>query len=157
MLVLASRSSKHGLRLSRPGTVTPLMASPTPTARYCPNFNKTFLGHLAQQHQNVRSTKPKVPKHALSPDLPPKPPSTAEEPSNQVFVKVYPLSKIYTDNTGCFPVRARSGNQYVMITFHSNINLILQQSFKSKDQVQPPPHGSLQCHYVIPGSPRSCS
>jgi hypothetical protein len=30
-------------------------------ARYCPNYNKTILGHLAQQRQNVRSTKPKCP------------------------------------------------------------------------------------------------
>ncbi len=27
-------------------------------SRYCPNANKTILGHLAQQHQNVRLTKP---------------------------------------------------------------------------------------------------
>jgi hypothetical protein len=30
-------------------------------ARYCPNANKTILEHLAQQHQNVTSTKPKRP------------------------------------------------------------------------------------------------
>jgi hypothetical protein len=52
--------------------------------------------------------------------------------SNQVFTKVYPLSRLYTDNTGHFPIRARSGNQNVMITFHADGNLILQQAFKSK-------------------------
>jgi hypothetical protein len=31
-----------------------------------------------------------------------------------------------------FPVRARSGNQYVMIAFHADGNLILQQAFKCK-------------------------
>ncbi len=30
-------------------------------ARYCPDANKTILGHLAQRHQNVRSTKPELP------------------------------------------------------------------------------------------------
>jgi hypothetical protein len=30
-------------------------------ARYCPNANKTVLGHLAQQCQNLRLTKPKLP------------------------------------------------------------------------------------------------
>jgi len=43
-----------------------------------------------------------------------------------------PLSKLFTDDTGRFPVRARFGNQYVMITFHADGNLILQQAFKSK-------------------------
>jgi hypothetical protein len=45
---------------------------------------------------------------------------------------VYPLSKLYMDDTGCFLVRAHLGNQYIMIAFHANGNLILQQAFKSK-------------------------
>ncbi len=53
-------------------------------------------------------------------------------PSNQVFIKVYPLSRLYTDDTGRFPIRARLGNQYIMIAFHADGNLILQQAFKSK-------------------------
>jgi hypothetical protein len=65
-------------------------------ARYCPDSHETILGHIAQQCQNIRSTKPKAPKTAPPPELPPMPSSTAEEPSNQVFVKVYPLSKLYT-------------------------------------------------------------
>jgi hypothetical protein len=80
-------------------------------ARYCPDSDETILGHLVHQRQNVRSTKPKAPTPAPLPDLPPTPPGIMEEPSNQVFVKVYPLSKLYTDDTGRFPVRARLGNQ----------------------------------------------
>jgi hypothetical protein len=53
-------------------------------------------------------------------------------PSNQVFVVTKPLSKLFTNNTVRFPIRARSGNQYIMIAFHANGNLILQQAFKSK-------------------------
>jgi hypothetical protein len=83
------------------------------------------MGHLAQQRQNVRSTKPKQPPPALL--VPPSP--TA---SNQVFIVTQPLSKLFTDDTGRFPVRARSGNQYVMIIFHADGNLILQQAFKNK-------------------------
>ncbi len=45
---------------------------------------------------------------------------------------MFPLSKVYTDDTGCFPVRARSGNQYIMIVYHADGNLILQQPFKTK-------------------------
>jgi hypothetical protein len=53
-------------------------------------------------------------------------------PSNQVFVIPKLLRKLFTNNTGRFPVRACSGNQYVMIAFQANSNLILQQAFDSK-------------------------
>jgi hypothetical protein len=99
---------------------------------YCPDANETILGHLAQQHQNVRSTKPKS---DSSPVLVPlsQPPATVDSPSNQVFTKVHPLSRLYTDDTGYFLVKARSGNQYVMIAYHADVNLILQQAFKTRN------------------------
>jgi hypothetical protein len=59
-------------------------------AIYCPNANKIILGHLAQQRQNVRSTKPKEPKPSAPPALPTTSPSSADESTNQVFIKVYP-------------------------------------------------------------------
>jgi hypothetical protein len=86
------------------------------------------MGHLAQKHQNVQLTKPK--QTFLAP-LAVLPPPIAMH-SNQVFAITKPLSKLFTNNTGRFPVRAHSGNQYVMIAFHANGNLILQQAFKSK-------------------------
>jgi hypothetical protein len=61
-----------------------------------------------------------------------------ETPSNQVFIKVYPLSKLFTEDTGRFLVRESSGNQYVMIAYHANGNLILQQAFKTRKD----------CHYI---------
>ena len=95
-------------------------------ARYCPDSDETIMGHLAQQRQNIRSTKPKTP--FASP-----PPSAAPQaPSNELFIRVLPISKLYTDDTGRFPVKARSGNQYVMIAHHADGNLILQQAFKTR-------------------------
>ena len=61
------------------------------------------------------------------------PPPPIASPSNLIFVKTRSLSKLYTDDTGRFPVRAPSGNQYVMIAFHADGNLILQQAFKTKN------------------------
>jgi hypothetical protein len=49
-----------------------------------------------------------------------------------VFLRVYPISKLYTDATGRFPIWERSGNQYVMIAYHTDRNLILQQAFRMK-------------------------
>jgi hypothetical protein len=97
-------------------------------ARYCPDADETIMGHLAQQRQNIRSTKPKAPIALPSP-----PPTAAPEaPSNELFIRVLPISKLYTDDTSRFPVRARSGNQYVMIAHHADGNLILQQAFKTR-------------------------
>jgi hypothetical protein len=59
-------------------------------------------------------------------------------PSNQVVVVTKLLSKLFTNDTGHFPVKACSGNQYAMIAFHTNGNLILQQAFKSKSD----------CHHI---------
>jgi hypothetical protein len=61
-----------------------------------------------------------------------------DSPSHQVFIKVHPLSRLYTDNTGCFPVKAHSGNQYVMMAYHADGNLILQQAFKTRND----------CHHI---------
>jgi hypothetical protein len=101
-------------------------------ARYCPKANKTILEHLAQQHPNVRLTKPKLPTPLSPSALPTTAPSPTDVPSNQVFVMVYPLSRLYTDATGRFPVRSHLENQYIMIAFHTDGSLILQQAFKSK-------------------------
>ncbi len=104
-------------------------------AKYCPDSDKTIMGHLAQQCQNIRSTKPKQPRPAPLVLPPPPlvlPPPPIASPSNLIFIRTQPLSKLYTDDTGGFPVRACSGNQYVMIAFHANGNLILQQAFKTK-------------------------
>jgi hypothetical protein len=45
---------------------------------------------------------------------------------------VYPISKLYTDDMGGLLVWALLGNQYVMIAYHTDGNLILQQAFQTK-------------------------
>jgi hypothetical protein len=101
-------------------------------ARYCPDSDKTIMGHLSQQRQNVQSTKPQPPVPEQVPLLPAIAPQASSLPSNEVHISVFPISKLYTDDTGRFPVKARSGNQYVVIAYHADGNLILQQAFKSR-------------------------
>ena len=43
-----------------------------------------------------------------------------------------PISKLYTDDIGCFPIHARSGNQYIIIAYHCDANLILDEPFSSR-------------------------
>ncbi len=126
-------------------------------ARYCPDSNKTILRHLAQQCQNIQSTMPKHPTPLPPTTLPTAAPSPKDMPSNQVFIKVYPLSRLYTDDTGLFPIRACSGNQCAMITFHADGNLILQQAFKSKsDRHQIAAYLSWQCRRHVGDTSATC-
>jgi hypothetical protein len=81
-------------------------------ARYCPDTNKKIFGHLAQKRQNIWSTKLKLPTPLSPPALFTTAPSSTDVPSNQIFITVYPLSRLYTDEAGHFPVRSCSGNQY---------------------------------------------
>jgi hypothetical protein len=117
-------------------------------ARYCPDADEMIMGHLAQQRQNVRSIKPKptllVPLAVLPPPI--------ATPSNQVFLITKLLSKLFTNNTGRFPIRARSGNQYVMIACYANGNLILQQAFKSKsDRHRIAAYNTIMIHLMARG------
>jgi hypothetical protein len=52
-------------------------------AKYCPDADETIMGHLAQQRQNVRSTKPKQPPPVPLVVLPPPTPTA----SNQIFCR----------------------------------------------------------------------
>ena len=42
-----------------------------------------------------------------------------------------PISKLYTYDTGRFPIKARSGNQYLMVAYHCDSNEILVSPFKT--------------------------
>ena len=84
------------------------------------------MGHLVQKRQGVRSTKPKL---TLTSSPGPKLPQVR---SNELHIHVTPISKLYTDDTGRFPSHARSGNQYIMISYHCDANLILADPFFSR-------------------------
>ena len=106
----------------------------TNATKYCPSAEATIMGHLVQKRQVLSSTKPN-PHQPISP-YPPQVISP-EEPllqvrSNEIFLQVAPISKLYTDDTVRFPVRARSGHQYFMIEYHCDANLILAVPFKTR-------------------------
>eukprot|EP00804_Cyclotella_cryptica_P022924 CCRYP_018758-RA/>CCRYP_018758-RA protein AED:0.17 eAED:0.24 QI:0/0/0/1/0.5/0.33/3/0/705 len=98
----------------------------TNASNFCPSSDETIKGHLSQVRQGLRSTKPK-PRPTLS--LPPTPAS----PSKELHIWSDPISKLFTDNMGCFPVRFRSGNQYIMLAYHCDSNAILVKPFQSRN------------------------
>ena len=47
------------------------------------------------------------------------PQATQSENTNLVFFKTFDLSgKMYTDQTGRFPVTSRKGNKYILVAYH---------------------------------------
>ena len=91
------------------------------------------MGHLFQKRQGVRSTKPKLPA-TISPG-----PKIPQVRSKELHIKVTPISKLYTDDIGRFPVHVRSGNQYIMIVYQCDTNLILAKLLASRKDT----HGLL--------------
>eukprot|EP00804_Cyclotella_cryptica_P028768 CCRYP_018720-RA/>CCRYP_018720-RA protein AED:0.37 eAED:0.37 QI:0/0/0/1/0/0.25/4/0/1148 len=109
---------KRGFYNSWPGLTYTLVA------KYCPTADATIQGHMAQPRQHIRSTKRNVP----SANYP-------ASPQHDIDIFTVPLNKIFTDDTGRFHPRARSGNQYIMIAFHSDTNAILVRPFPTKHDV----------------------
>ena len=93
--------------------------------KYCPTATATLMGHLVQKRQGVRSSNMKTPASLQQHILP-------QVKSNELHVFVTPISKLYIDDTGRFPVHERSGNRYIMIAYHCNANLILVEPFSSR-------------------------
>jgi hypothetical protein len=94
-------------------------------SKYCPSCDETIKGHLTQVRQGIRSTKPKEPSKATSPSIP-------ASPSKEMHIWTKPISKLFTDDMGRFPVRSRSGNQYIMLAYHCDSNAILVEPFQSR-------------------------
>jgi hypothetical protein len=108
--------------------------------KHCPSSDATIKGHLKQACQGPCSTKSKPPpsSNRFAPlstlDTPPNEESgsnpchkpTKLPPANKLYIKDFALvAKHYTNNTGRLPIQACSGNQYIMIAFHSQCNAIL--------------------------------
>ena len=98
-------------------------------SRYCPNCEENSKGHLTQAKQGIRSTK-------TGPTTHPTPPTggkTHPKSNRELHLWVKPISTLYTDNTGRFPVRSRSRNQYLMVAYHCDTNAILVKPFQTQE------------------------
>ena len=102
--------------------------------KHYPETDETPMGRLNQTRAHVRSTNPK--RAALQE-------CTAEElkalvgkKEKDVYFKIIDTRDvkhtIYSDQTGQFPVRARSGNRYIMVMVEIDSNYTLVQPMKNK-------------------------
>eukprot|EP00956_Cyclotella_meneghiniana_P023402 scaffold45578_cov41-Cyclotella_meneghiniana.AAC.1 len=94
-------------------------------SKYCPSSDETIKGHLTQVRQGIRSTKPK-------PSAPVNPPASPTTPVKELHIWDEPISKLFTDDMGRFPVQSRSGNQYLMLAYHCDTNAILIEPFQTR-------------------------
>jgi hypothetical protein len=82
---------------------------------------------MAQPRQHIRSTQPRpslpVP-HANG--------DTPALPDACLTIHELPLTHLFSNDTGCFTPRARSGNQYIMVALHADSNAILVRPFASQ-------------------------
>ena len=93
----------------------------------------TILGHLQQPRKGLRSTQEKVMHSEPDPEHDQFPQDTQSENTNLVFFKTVDLSgKIYTDQTGRFPVTSRKGNNYILVAYHFDSNTIHAEPLKTR-------------------------
>ena len=98
---------------------------------------------MVQSLQGVRSTKKKMhpyrdikkepakstlEKEDDREDIPPLSPPQNKE----LHILDQPISKLYTDDCGRFPIRFRSGNEYIIIAYHCDSNTILRAPYFSR-------------------------
>ena len=93
----------------------------------------TILGHLQQPQKGLRSTQEKVTHPDPDPEHDQFPQATHSENTNLVFFKTVGISgKIYTDQTGRFPVTSSKGNKYILVAYHIESNTIHAEPRKTR-------------------------
>ena len=93
----------------------------------------TILGHLQQAWKSLRSTQDNIMYLDPDPEQYQFPQATQSENTNLVFFKTVDLSgKIYTDQTGRFPVTSIRGNKYILVAYHFDSNTIHAEPLKTR-------------------------
>ena len=100
--------------------------------KYYRRTEETEKGHMKADRKNVRSTK-KVLHEMTATEKTNK--SVARE--NEYYAKIIDLTnKIYSDQTGRFPITSSKGNKYIMVVHDHDSNAILARALKTKSAVE---------------------
>jgi hypothetical protein len=103
----------------------------TAVQKHLPKSEATTKGHMDQTRKNLRSTKT-MDNSNLEEEQEPNSPQT-----HQIFAaientdKIY-TGKIYTDQTGHFPVTSSQGNKYVLVLYEYDTNAILTEALHNR-------------------------
>jgi hypothetical protein len=105
--------------------------TPSAVQKYYPQTTATAKGHLDQTRQNIRSTKLKKVETPTTINLEPQ-----QEPHNQItnqaFTTIEETGRVYTDQTGQFPVTSSNGYRYMLVMYHYDTNAILVEPLKTR-------------------------
>ena len=106
---------------SWPGLTTEVVS------KYLPKSPANAMGHMDQTRKHVRSAKPDK---YISTDKEQQEPNN--NPIHNVFAIIEETVKVYTDQTGQFPVRSSAGNQYILVLYDYDSNAILTEALKTR-------------------------
>ena len=105
-------------------------------SKHFPQSEETVKGHMNHQRQGVRSTQPKTRAEQASEPVELDSSQEIGKKERDVYSKVVDLwdmkGTIYTDQTGKFPTKARSGSRYIMIMVAIDSNVVLVTALKNK-------------------------
>ena len=95
------------------------------TKTYHPTTRETLKGHMTQTHQGERSINRKATPSNQTREVSQISSNIPATKSNELFVILKPVSKLYTDDMGQVPICSRFGHRYIMLAFHCDSNAIL--------------------------------
>jgi hypothetical protein len=99
-------------------------------SKYYPETDETPKGHMNQQRKNVRSTKKPFEVCQAAAAL-------RGKKVKDVFVRTYDVREtIFSDQTGQFPTKSKSGNKYIMVMVEIDSNAILVEPMKSRKDAE---------------------
>lgn len=85
------------------------------------------MGRMDQSRKHVRSTKPDKDISNYKEQQEPN-----NHPTHNVFATIEETGKVYTDQTGRFPVRSSADNQYILVLYDYDSNAILTEALKTR-------------------------
>lgn len=110
--------------------------------KHLPKSIATAKGHMRQQMQGVRSTKPKMPPtqastHNNVPIDEFQPTSNSPTRTNSYHMQAMEFTgQIFSDQTGRFPITSSRGNKYIMVVYSYDSNAILTEPMTSRTEAE---------------------
>ena len=111
------KAIRKGYLKSWPGLTT------TNVTQHIQFKDATMKGHLDHVRKNLRST---TTTNTECKEI------EAEHKTHFAFAAVKEIGKIYTDQTGAFPVLSSRGHRYIFILYHYDTNAILTEPLKNR-------------------------
>ncbi len=101
-------------------------------SKYYPELDKTLKGHMNQARNNVQSTKVKQAPLELA-----EYPEMRGKKVQDIYISTYEVRKTtFSNQTGQFPTRSKSGNKYIMIMVEIDSSAILVEPMKSQKDAE---------------------